>query len=135
MEKVPPRVLEIHNPLVRGSALLFLPRGLLVRWPDRVPFPHVGDPFEGVTIVVPQHLLSAALDLLCAPSALTRCDAAKMIAQDPFYRRRILLKIYSRPHVQQLLATANRLGPEDREQLQVQGKGLPFRRLLRRVRI
>ena len=135
MEKVPPLVQQIHNPLVRGSALLFLPKGLLVRWPDRMPFPQVGEPFHGVAVVVPRHLLRVALDLLFSPSPLARCDAAKVLAAEPIHRRTVLLRIYSRPHVQQLLAAANKLSPEERQQLQGVEKGMPIRELFRRARI
>ncbi|MFO0593597.1 MAG: hypothetical protein U0441_39010 [Polyangiaceae bacterium] len=46
-------------------------------------------------------------------------------------RRRILLRIYSRPYVQQLLATANRIEPELREKVDAVGGVVPIRRLTR----
>lgn len=128
MDKVLPRVQRIHNPTLPGAPLLLLPERLLVRWPVRVSMPAIGDPFSGTAVSVPPHLREVVLTLLFSPSALARCDAAKRLAEDQTSRRRILLRVYSRPYVQQLLASANRIEPELREQIEAVG-GVPIRRL------
>ncbi|MFO0589894.1 MAG: hypothetical protein U0441_20300 [Polyangiaceae bacterium] len=131
MDKVLPQVRRIHNPLLPGNPLLLMPERVLVRWPVRVPSPTVGDMFEGVTVAVPGALEPAVWTLLFGTCPLARCDAAKQLAEEPTNRRRILLRIYSRPYVQQLLATANRIEPELRETVEAVGGVVPIRRLTR----
>lgn len=131
MDKVLPQVRRIHNPLLPGNPLLLLPERVLVRWPVRVPAPIIGDKFDGVTVAVPNHLQELVWTLLFGASPLARCDAAKQLAEEPTNRRRILLRIYSRPYVQQLLATANRIEPAFREKVEAVGGVVPIRRLTR----
>ncbi|MEZ4308133.1 MAG: hypothetical protein R3F14_08820 [Polyangiaceae bacterium] len=91
----------------------------------------MGDAFSGVSVSVPMHLREAVLCLLFGPSPLARCDAAKRLAESKLDRRRILLRIFSRPYVQQLLASAERLEPELRAQIEARGGLVPIRRLTR----
>lgn len=130
MDKPIPSIQRIHSPLLPGAPLLLLPERHLVRWPVREPPPAIGEPFRGTAVSVPRHLREVVLTLLFSSSALARCDAAKRIAGDPDFRRRILLRIYSRSYVQQLLASANRIEPELREQIEAVG-GVPIYRLTR----
>lgn len=130
MDKVLPRIQRIHNPPLPGTPLLLLPERILVRWPLRAPMPVIGEPFSGTAVSVPPHLRQVVMDLLFSPNALERCDAAKRLAEDQVSRRRVLYQIYSRPYVQQLLASATRIEPELREQIEAAG-GVPIRRLTR----
>lgn len=125
-----PRVQSIHNPPARGKALLLLPEGLLLRWPDREPLPAIGTEFEGTAVRVPPHLRSALLAVLFAPSSLERCEAAKRIAVNKIHRRNILAPIFSRTYVQKMLATAERLDPAQRAQLAAKGTKVSIRKLL-----
>ncbi|MFO0591861.1 MAG: hypothetical protein U0441_30215 [Polyangiaceae bacterium] len=129
MDKVLPKVRRIHNPLLPGNPLLLTPERVLVRWPARVPSPTIGDTFAGVTVAVPGPLEPLVWTLLFGACPFARCDAAKQLAEEPTNRRRILLRIYSRPYVQQLLATANRI--ELRGTLEAVGGVVPIRRLTR----
>ncbi len=131
MDKVLPQVRRIHNPLLPGSPLLLMPERVLVRWPARVPAPTIGDIFAGVAVAVPGALEPVVWTLLFGACPLARCDAAKQLAKEPMSRRRILLRIYSRPYVQQLLAAANRIEPELREKVEAVGGVVPIRRLTR----
>lgn len=124
-------VQKINNPVLRGRPLLLLPEGLLVRWPDRVPMPEVGDWFEGTAVTVPVHLRDVVMALLFGTSALARCDAAKRIAQNKEHRRRILSRIYSRSYVQQALASAQRIEPAVREHLEAMGDIVPLRQVFK----
>lgn len=127
MDKVLPVIARIHTPLLHGEPLMLLPARLLVRWPRWMPVPAIGERFSGLALAVPDHLFDAVITLLCG-SALARCDAAMRIAQEPNGRKRILLRVYSRPYVQGLLAGARRIQPELRQQIEAVG-GVPIRRL------
>lgn len=129
MVKVLPQIRRIHNPLLPGNPLLLMPERVLVRWPLRVRAPTIGDIFEGITVAVPGALEPVVWTLLFGACPIARCDAAKQLAKEPTNRRRILLRIYSRPYVQQLLATANRI--ELREMVEVVSGVVPIRRLTR----
>ena len=129
MDKVLPQIQRIHNPLLPGNPLLLMPERVLVRWPVRVPSPTIGDTFDGVTVAVPGALEPVVWTLLFGACPLARCDAAKQLAEETTNRRRILLRIYSRPYVQQLLAAANRI--ELRETVEAVGGVVPIRRLTR----
>lgn len=125
------RVQTIHNPVLRGKPLLLLPEGLLVRWPDRVPMPGIGDWFMGTAVTVPPQVHETVLALLFGSSALVRCDAAKRLARNKEHRKRILSRVYSRPYVQQMLASVERIEPDVREQLEAEGESVSIRRLTR----
>lgn len=125
-----PCVQSIHNPPARGKALLLLPEGLLLRWPDREPLPAKGDEFVGTVVRVPPHLRAALLAVLFSPSSLERCEAAKRIAANKIHRRNVLAPIFSRTYVQKMLATAERMDPEQRAELAAKGRKVSIRKLL-----
>ena len=128
-----PRVQSIHNPVLKGKVLLLLPEGLLVRWPERVPMPLVGEDYAGDVVRVPdqpEHLRETVLAVLFAETTLTRCDAVRRLAANKHHRRTILQRLFSRGYVQKMLASAERLQPEQRRQLAAQGKNLSVRRLI-----
>lgn len=125
-----PCVQSIHNPPARGKALLLLPEGLLLRWPDREPLPAIGDEFVGTVVSVPPHLRRALLLVLFSPDPLERCEAAERIAASKTHRRNILAPIFSRTYVQKMLAAAERLDPEQRAQLAAKGTKVSIRKLL-----
>ncbi|MEZ4301578.1 MAG: hypothetical protein R3B70_41980 [Polyangiaceae bacterium] len=125
------RVEGIHNPVLPGKPLLLQPGGLLVRWPARVPMPQVGDWFSGTAITVPPNLRETVLTLLFAAGAIDKCEAARRLAQNKDHRRYILCRVYSRPYVQHMLSSIERLGDDQRRQLEAMGESLSFRRLRR----
>ena len=133
MDKILPRVQTIHNPVLPGAPLLLLPDRVLVRWPVRQPHPALGEPFSGVAVSVPPHLRAAVWTLLFGACAVARCEAARRIADNPLCRRRILHRIYSKSYVQQLLAGADRVQPEQRAQLEAAGQ-ISIRKLTRAAR-
>lgn len=125
------RVGGIHNPVLRGPALLLWPEGLLVRWPDRTPLPVIGAVFVGRVVEVPPELAETVRALLFSQAAIERCEAARRLAETKQTRARILLRIFSKPYVQQLLAAAKRLTPEVREHLSATGERISVHRLAR----
>lgn len=124
-------VQKINNPVLRGKPLLLLPEGLLVRWPDRVPMPEVGATFQGTAVTVPAHLREVVMALLFGASPLARCDAARRLAQNKQHRRRILSQIFSRSYVQQAVASAERIEPAMRKELEAMGGVVPLRQVFR----
>lgn len=125
------RIERIHKTVLRGNPLLLLPEGLLVRWPERVELPAIGDSVGGVAVFVPPHLHETVMTLLFDASPLARCDAARQLARNKETRKRVLERIYSRSFVQQVVATAERLEPEIREQIEAMGEIVSLRSVLR----
>ncbi len=125
-----PTVQRIHNPVLKGKPLLILPEGLLVRWPERVPLPLIGAEYSGAIVRVPPPLREQVLTVLFGPTTLERCDAAKRLAANKVHRRTILARLFSRSYLHKMLASAERLPPEERQQLTAQGKRLSIRGLL-----
>lgn len=126
-----PRVQSVHNPPARGKALLLLPEGLLLRWPDREPIPAIGAEFVGVVVRVPPDLRETVLIALFSPNSLERCEAVTRLAANKVYRRTILTRIFSRTYVQKMLASVERLDPEQRAKLAAKGTKVSIRKLLR----
>lgn len=131
MIPVTTRVARIHNPVLRGAALLLWPEALLVRWPDRTPLPTLDAIFTGRVVEVPADLTETVHALLFSQSAMERCEAAKRLAGSKETRSRILLRIFSKPYAQQLIAAANRITPELREHLKATGGTVSVHRLAR----
>lgn len=125
-----PTVQRIHNPCLKGKALLLLPEGLLVRWPEREPLPLVGAEYTGTIVRVPPPLRELVLTVLFGSTTLERCDAARHLAANKAHRRAILARLFSRSYLHKMLASAERLPPEERQQLTAQGKRLSIRSLL-----
>jgi hypothetical protein len=122
-----PCIKSIHSPLLPGRPLLILPAGLLVRWPTRVPLPSLGDTYAGDTVRVPPDLRDRVQTLLFGTCPYARCKAARLLSDNKEHRKRILLRIYSRPYVQHMLAVADRLCAERQEQLQAKGESMRIR--------
>src|SRR5690348_7300875 len=108
------RIERIHIPPLRGKPLVLLPEGILVRWPDRTPAPHIGDEVAVATAHVPRDLRDDVWLVLFGQHALARCDAAKRLSERKSGRR-LLTQILSRSSMQKMLAAASRLAPELRE--------------------
>lgn len=126
-----PRVQSVHNPPARGKALLLLPEGLLLRWPDREPIPEIGAEFVGTVVRVPAELRETVLIALFSKNSLERCEAVRRLAANKVYRRTILARIFSRTYVQKMLASMERLDPEQRAKLTAKGTKVSIRKLLR----
>ncbi len=126
-------VQRIHNPLLTGPALLLMPEGLLVRWPARKSHPPIGSGYSGRTIEVPANLRETVLTLLFGENAFARCDAAKRLAETKASRQHILLRVFSRSYIQQLLASAIRIPAEERAALEENGRPVSVYCLIRRA--
>jgi hypothetical protein len=122
------RVQSIHSAVLRGNPLLLSPEGLLVRWPDRVPMPEIGAWVEGTAVTVPPQLRETVMTLLFGASPLARCDAAQRLAQNKEHRKRILSRMFSRSFVQQALASAERIEPWMRAEIEAID-GMPIRKV------
>jgi hypothetical protein len=127
------RIQNIHNPLLRGRPLLLLSEGLLVRWPARTTHPAMGAIYAGRTIEIPPELRETVLILLFGDSPFARFDAAQRLAEIKGARQQILLRIYSKGYVQQLLASAARIPAGERAALEATGKRVSVHYLTRRV--
>lgn len=125
------RVQIIHNPTLKGKPLLLLPEGLLVRWPERVPTPQIGDLVMGTAVTVPLQVRDAVMTVLFSASPLARCDAAKRLAQNKEHRRRILSRLFSASLVQKMVTSADRLDPEVRAQIEAMGDVVALRQVFK----
>ena len=134
-ERPRPCIHHVHNPLLRGKALLFQPEGVLIRWPDKEPVPAIGADFTGTAVHVPPEILEPVLTLLFGRCALARSDAAKRLARRARYRR-LLEALFSRSYVQKFLACNTTLDDKAREKLrgEGEGQGVSYKKLLQHSR-
>ena len=123
------RIDSIHHSPLSGPPLLLFPDRLLVRWPELVALPRLGQEVQSVVVHVPFELREDVRQVLFARYPLDRCDAAKRVYE---HKRgwRILRQLFDRGHAHKMLAVAVRVTPELRAQIQAQGEGLSLRRLI-----
>jgi hypothetical protein len=111
-----PVIIEIHNPLAEGPALLLLPEATLLRWPAGMNPPPRGATFSGTVVDVSdkpdrERLAELLKTVVCARDPLARCDAARALPGA------LLVRFYSYKTVNQMQYVAQKLRPEVRERL------------------